>query len=75
MKSPLPTACEAAAPAGSFAAIPRWKRLLDLACVGLALPIWAPVMLLISAVIKLVSRGPILFRQERLGYLGSPFSA
>lgn len=40
----------------------RWKRSLDLSCIVIALPVWLPVMLLISAWIKAVSRGPVFFR-------------
>lgn len=53
--------------------VPSWKRGLDLACIILTLPIWMPVMLLISACIKLVSRGPVLFCQQRIGIGGRPF--
>lgn len=49
------------------------KRLLDLglALVGLALS-W-PFFLFIGLAIKLDSRGPVFFRQERLGQDGKPF--
>jgi exopolysaccharide production protein ExoY len=53
---------------------PRWKRLLDLAWVILFLPLWLPLFLLIGLLIRLVSKGPILFRQERVGFLGSKFT-
>jgi Undecaprenyl-phosphate glucose phosphotransferase len=49
------------------------KRSLDLA---LALPvaiIAAPLMCLIAVAIKLDSRGPVIFRQTRLGYRSRPF--
>src|SRR5207249_129883 len=55
------------------APIPPWKRALDLSCIVLTSPIWLLVMAPIALIIKLVSRGPILFRQERIGYLGRPF--
>jgi exopolysaccharide production protein ExoY len=53
--------------------IPRWKRTLDLSCVFVSMPLWLPVMLLISLWIKVASRGPVFFRQQRVGYLGQSF--
>lgn len=53
--------------------IPWWKRALDITCVVLAMPILVPVGLLIAAIIKTVSRGPVFFQQERIGYRGRPF--
>ena len=52
---------------------PRWKRALDLACITLALPLWLPLMLLVGLGIRLLSPGPVLFRQERVGYRGRRF--
>ena len=48
--------------------IPRWKRILDLTCIFLALPIWLPVMILVMLWIKIASTGPVFYRQERVGY-------
>lgn len=48
--------------------IPRWKRILDLTCVLLSLPLWLVLMVLVTLWIKLVSPGPIFYRQERIGY-------
>lgn len=55
-------------------AIPAWKRPLDILCVMAASPVWLPLMGLIAIGIKLFSKGPILFRQERIGYMGRPFT-
>jgi exopolysaccharide production protein ExoY len=54
--------------------IPFWKRVLDAVVMVAALPVLVPVVLLIALYIKLVSRGPVLFRQERIGYYGQPFT-
>jgi lipopolysaccharide/colanic/teichoic acid biosynthesis glycosyltransferase len=48
--------------------VPRWKRILDLACIGLTAPIWLPLMLMVMTLIRMTSRGPIFYRQERVGY-------
>jgi lipopolysaccharide/colanic/teichoic acid biosynthesis glycosyltransferase len=53
--------------------VPRWKRFLDVFCIVLAAPIILPVGLLIALLIKTVSRGPVLFYQDRVGHLGNTF--
>jgi lipopolysaccharide/colanic/teichoic acid biosynthesis glycosyltransferase len=53
--------------------IPRWKRVLDVGCILLVMPLLAPLGLLIAAIIKIVSPGPLFFQQERIGFLGRPF--
>ena len=53
--------------------LPAWKRTLDAACIALALPVVLPLMALIALAIRICSRGPILFRQERIGLFGEPF--
>ena len=53
--------------------VPRWKRVLDVLCILVASPLLALVGLLIATAIKLLSRGPVFFRQERIGLLGKPF--
>jgi exopolysaccharide production protein ExoY len=40
----------------------------------MALPALAPLMLLIAAAIKITSPGPVLFRQERVGFKGRRFN-
>ncbi len=49
------------------------KRALDLAVAGGSLIILAPVFLVVAAAVAIDSRGPIFFRQERLGSNGRPF--
>jgi exopolysaccharide biosynthesis polyprenyl glycosylphosphotransferase len=49
------------------------KRFIDLLFAILCLTLGAPVFLLLAALIKLDSRGPALFRQERVGHNGTLF--
>jgi len=49
------------------------KRVLDLVVGGGALVLAAPAMLAIAAALKLVSSGPVLYRQERMGLDGQRF--
>ena len=50
------------------------KRLSDIVFSSLLLLLAAPVMLVTALAIKLDSRGPVLYRQERVGLGGQPFS-
>ena len=52
---------------------PPVKRGIDIAVAGLALLCLWPVLILIAILIRLTSRGPALFRQDRAGLGGSPF--
>ena len=52
----------------------KLKRLLDIVCASLGLLLAFPIMLLIAIGIKVTSEGPVLFRQERLGFLGKKFT-
>jgi lipopolysaccharide/colanic/teichoic acid biosynthesis glycosyltransferase len=54
--------------------IPVWKRAMDLIGAVVALTLCAPVMLLVAAYIRIVSPGPVFFRQERVGYRGKLFT-
>ena len=51
-----------------------WKRPVDWALIALTAPLWAPLMLLLGLMVKIFSRGPILFRQERVGFKGRHFT-
>lgn len=51
-----------------------WKRTLDVLLVLLALPFLIPLALLVALLIRSGSRGPVLFRQERVGYRGRQFT-
>jgi lipopolysaccharide/colanic/teichoic acid biosynthesis glycosyltransferase len=71
----LPLEMPAAAPAASRVSPrhDRAKRLLDLAVVALLLAVLGPAMLLIALAIRLDSPGPVLFRQQRIGFRGRMF--
>jgi len=52
----------------------RWgKRLFDVVGAVLALLLAAPVMALIALAIKIEDRGPVVFKQIRVGLKGQPF--
>ena len=60
-----------AAPSTRFQRI--LKRFTDITLAACALVIFAPLFAVIAALIKLSSPGPVLYRQERLGYGGKRF--
>jgi lipopolysaccharide/colanic/teichoic acid biosynthesis glycosyltransferase len=49
------------------------KRVMDVIGASLAVSTLSPVFLLVAVIIKLTSKGPIFFRQERVGQFGSRF--
>ncbi len=49
------------------------KRVVDLAGAAVGLVVLSPVFFLASLAIRLTSRGPVLFRQVRVGLGGDPF--
>ena len=49
------------------------KRIMDVLGSTLALIICSPAFLLIALAIKVSSRGPVFFRQQRIGQYGAPF--
>jgi len=58
--------------------MPKWqrvvKRLLDFAVSALVLLILSPLYLYIGLRVRLTSKGPIIYSQERLGIHGKPFT-
>ncbi len=56
-----------------FTPLPWWKRSIDLACCVAALPVLAVCTLVMTIITKIVSPGPVFFRQERIGYKGRRF--
>lgn len=57
----------------TFVPVPAWKRFLDVSLILLTAPLWCLSMLIIALGIKIASPGPVLFRQERVGYRGRRF--
>ena len=53
---------------------PAWKRAMDIGFIFMASPVVIPLMAIIAAYIKCVSKGAILFKQERVGYKGNSFT-
>lgn len=49
------------------------KRATDIACSAAALLIFLPLLILIAMLVKLTSKGPIFFSQERMGMDGRTF--
>ena len=49
------------------------KRLFDVLIASVGLLVLVPLLLVIALLIKLTSRGPVLFRQERMGRNFQPF--
>lgn len=61
-------------PTASLAASERiMKRFMDITLASCALVLSAPLLLVTAVAIKLDSRGPVFFRQERMGRAGKPF--
>ena len=50
------------------------KRVLDLSVSTLVVLVFAPLLLVIAMLVKLMSPGPVLFRQIRAGKDGNPFT-
>ena len=65
---PAAVARQEDAPAGG-----SWKRALDVVLAAPALLVLSPLLVLIAVAVKVESRGPALFRQERIGHRGRRF--
>jgi lipopolysaccharide/colanic/teichoic acid biosynthesis glycosyltransferase len=55
-------------------ALPGWKRALDIACCVAMLPLLGAVTFFVAVSTALTAQGPILFRQEYVGFLGRRFA-
>ena len=61
----------------SDSVMPAWqiatKRMIDIFISVFALILLLPVYIILALLVKLSSKGPVFFRQERIGLLGRPF--
>jgi exopolysaccharide biosynthesis polyprenyl glycosylphosphotransferase len=57
--------------------MPEWqanlKRVIDISFSIVALAISSPLFIILGVIIKATSKGPIFFKQERIGRYGKPF--
>ena len=53
---------------------PRLRRAIDVVAAGIAVILALPILLIAALAVKLSSRGPLLYMQERIGKDGRPFS-
>lgn len=55
----------------------RWnyctKRIIDLVCAVIGMVLSLPIMAIVAVLVKLDSKGPILYRQTRVGWMSRPF--
>lgn len=54
--------------------LPAWKRVLDLSVILVLSPVLVLAALIVAVIIKCGSRGPVLFRQLRVGHKGRIFT-
>jgi lipopolysaccharide/colanic/teichoic acid biosynthesis glycosyltransferase len=60
-------------PSEKATGLPKWKRVLDLAFIVVMLPALLVLGTAATLVVMCGSRGPVLFRQRRVGYKGREF--
>lgn len=53
---------------------PVFKRSFDICVAFVALVVLSPILLIVAVSIKIDSKGPIIFKQQRLGVGGVPFN-
>lgn len=57
--------------------MPAWqmslKRIIDIVVSIIGIIILLPVYIMVGAIVKLTSKGPIIYKQERVGIHGKPF--
>ena len=58
--------------------MPGWQRVckrgIDILCSSFALLLLSPLYILSALLVKLSSKGPVFYRQERIGLYGRPFN-
>ena len=54
--------------------LPFWKRAMDIVGAIVALIVFSPIMVAVVIAIKLTSKGPVTFKQQRAGLGGKPFT-
>jgi lipopolysaccharide/colanic/teichoic acid biosynthesis glycosyltransferase len=54
--------------------LPVWKRAMDIGGALIGLVVLSPVILVVTVLIRIISPGPALFRQERIGIRRKPFT-
>jgi len=54
--------------------IPLWKRTLDICGALFGLMLFSPLFLVIAALIKIASSGPVFFKQKRIGFGAQEFN-
>lgn len=52
----------------------QWKFVVDILASIFIILIWSPVLLLITIAIKATSKGPVIFKQKRVGLRGREFN-
>lgn len=61
-------------PKADLSKLEQWiKRTMDITGALAGIILLSPIMLMIAILIKITSRGPVLFRQQRMGFLGKKF--
>ena len=51
-----------------------WKRAIDIVLSSIALLLLSPLLVFAAVMVKLSSKGPIIYKQQRIGIFGRPFS-
>ena len=54
--------------------LPGWKRLMDIAGSSVMMVLLSPLFAIVALLVRTTSRGPIIFRQQRAGMGGKPFT-
>lgn len=49
------------------------KRVFDIVCSGIGIVVLSPLLLIIACAVKFTSKGPLIFKQERVGLRNEPF--